>query len=289
MPAAGCYEVPAGVLEANERLSSAPPESSRRGPAPRRAPHSLTIHTTPGFTTNGFICSWPRSAAHQRCPGTRRIHPGGSPAPTDALAMTTDGRITDARPSVRIVERRVLDRRLRQRVPRVTCSRIKARSLTLSFTPSAIHVPVAATPRQYGDLSARTSVVAVCRVDLARRSVDRAGFVRFVVISEPSAQHRTDAFVRMFMDEARINAELQHGTSRRSTTSESVTANGTWRWSTCPVSTPPPTKAVSEQKEEARCFPRVTLASCTTCSQHCNTPTTGSTPWSNACASFTAT
>ncbi|MBO86587.1 MAG: hypothetical protein CL927_14620 [Deltaproteobacteria bacterium] len=48
-------------------------------------------------------------------------------------------------------------------------------------------------------------------VDLARRSVDRAGFLRFVVIKRILKRNIADeSFVRMFMDEARINAELQH-------------------------------------------------------------------------------
>lgn len=48
-------------------------------------------------------------------------------------------------------------------------------------------------------------------VDLARRAVDDAAFVRFVVIKRIHAAHSgDDSFVRMFHDEARINAELQH-------------------------------------------------------------------------------
>ncbi len=48
-------------------------------------------------------------------------------------------------------------------------------------------------------------------VELAQRSVDDASFVRFVVIKRIH-QHFTDddAFIRMFQDEARISAELQH-------------------------------------------------------------------------------
>ena len=74
-------------------------------------------------------------------------------------------------------------------------------------------MPVAATPRQYGDylLLEPLGRGGMSEVDLARRSVDRAGFVRFVVIKRILRRNTEDeAFVRMFMDEARINAELQH-------------------------------------------------------------------------------
>lgn len=47
-------------------------------------------------------------------------------------------------------------------------------------------------------------------VELARRAVDDARFVRFVVIKRIQARHLDDkSFVRMFTDEARISAELQ--------------------------------------------------------------------------------
>ncbi len=48
-------------------------------------------------------------------------------------------------------------------------------------------------------------------VDLARRTVDASGYVRFLVIKRIHSRHTGDeGFVRMFQDEARINAELQH-------------------------------------------------------------------------------
>jgi len=48
-------------------------------------------------------------------------------------------------------------------------------------------------------------------VDLARRSVDDAGYVRFLVVKRIRANHLEDqAFVRMFKDEARITSELRH-------------------------------------------------------------------------------
>src|SRR5262249_41355806 len=47
-------------------------------------------------------------------------------------------------------------------------------------------------------------------VELARRTVDDAKFVRFVVIKRIQSRHADDPnFVRMFTDEARISAELQ--------------------------------------------------------------------------------
>ena len=71
----------------------------------------------------------------------------------------------------------------------------------------------AASPRRYGDYVLLESLGqgGMSAVDLARRSVDSAGFVRFLVIKRILAKNTTDpTFVRMFMDEARINAELQH-------------------------------------------------------------------------------
>ena len=48
-------------------------------------------------------------------------------------------------------------------------------------------------------------------IDLAQSSVSDAQYVRFLVIKRMHAQFvEDDSFVRMFQDEARINAELQH-------------------------------------------------------------------------------
>jgi serine/threonine protein kinase len=48
-------------------------------------------------------------------------------------------------------------------------------------------------------------------VELARQAVSEANFVRFIVIKRIHKRHTgNDEFVRMFQDEARINAELQH-------------------------------------------------------------------------------
>jgi len=48
-------------------------------------------------------------------------------------------------------------------------------------------------------------------IDLAQQSVEAAGYVRFLVIKRLRSKHDDDReFVRMFQDEARINAELQH-------------------------------------------------------------------------------
>jgi len=68
-------------------------------------------------------------------------------------------------------------------------------------------------PRTFGSyvLLDRLGEGGMSEVDLARRAVDDAGFVRFLVIKRIHTQHQTDdSFVRMFHDEARINAELQH-------------------------------------------------------------------------------
>ncbi|RME20477.1 MAG: serine/threonine protein kinase, partial [Deltaproteobacteria bacterium] len=68
-------------------------------------------------------------------------------------------------------------------------------------------------PRTFGSyvLLDRLGEGGMSEVDLARRAVDDANFVRFVVIKRIHAQHQDDdGFVRMFHDEARINAELQH-------------------------------------------------------------------------------
>ena len=48
-------------------------------------------------------------------------------------------------------------------------------------------------------------------VELARKAVDDARYVRFVVIKRIHARHTAEpGFIRMFQDAARINAELQH-------------------------------------------------------------------------------
>lgn len=68
-------------------------------------------------------------------------------------------------------------------------------------------------PRPFGSyvLLERLGQGGMSEVDLARRAVDQAGFVRFLVIKRIHGQHTgDDGFLRMFHDEARINAELQH-------------------------------------------------------------------------------
>lgn len=68
-------------------------------------------------------------------------------------------------------------------------------------------------PRPYASylLLERLGQGGMSEVELARRTVDDARFVRFVVIKRIHPEHTDDAsFVRMFQDEARINAELQH-------------------------------------------------------------------------------
>jgi len=70
-----------------------------------------------------------------------------------------------------------------------------------------------AAPRRYGDYVLLESLGrgGMSAVDLARRSVDSANYVRFLVIKRILRKnHQDPIFVRMFMDEARINAELQH-------------------------------------------------------------------------------
>ena len=48
-------------------------------------------------------------------------------------------------------------------------------------------------------------------IELAQTSVTGAQYVRFLVIKRMLAQYSDDdSFVRMFQDEARISAELQH-------------------------------------------------------------------------------
>ena len=70
-----------------------------------------------------------------------------------------------------------------------------------------------AYPRAFGTytLLERLGQGGMSEVDLARRTVDEASFVRFMAIKRVTAKHAgDDSFVRMFQDEARINAELQH-------------------------------------------------------------------------------
>lgn len=68
-------------------------------------------------------------------------------------------------------------------------------------------------PRPYANytLLERLATGGMSQVDLARRSVDDAGYVRFLVVKRIRANHVEDeAFVRMFKDEARITSELRH-------------------------------------------------------------------------------
>jgi tRNA A-37 threonylcarbamoyl transferase component Bud32 len=68
-------------------------------------------------------------------------------------------------------------------------------------------------PRPYANytLLERLATGGMSEVDLARRSVDEAGYVRFLVVKRIRANHAEDAaFVRMFKDEARITSELRH-------------------------------------------------------------------------------
>jgi hypothetical protein len=68
-------------------------------------------------------------------------------------------------------------------------------------------------PRPYGSytLLERLGAGGMSEVDLARRTVGESGFVRFLVIKRIRASNQVDEqYVRMFQDEARINAELSH-------------------------------------------------------------------------------
>lgn len=70
-----------------------------------------------------------------------------------------------------------------------------------------------AYPRPYGSytLLERLGAGGMSEVDLARRTVGDAAFVRFLVIKRIRAGNQIDEqYVRMFRDEARINAELSH-------------------------------------------------------------------------------
>jgi serine/threonine-protein kinase len=73
--------------------------------------------------------------------------------------------------------------------------------------------PPASYPRPYGSylLLEPLGQGGMSEVELARRSVDASGYLRFLVIKRIHSRHTGDeGFVRMFQDEARINAELQH-------------------------------------------------------------------------------
>ncbi|MDP2306334.1 MAG: protein kinase [Pseudomonadota bacterium] len=72
---------------------------------------------------------------------------------------------------------------------------------------------LATYPRPYGTylLLERLGAGGMSEVDLARRAVGEGGFVRFIVIKRIRASNQVDEqYVRMFQDEARINAELSH-------------------------------------------------------------------------------
>jgi serine/threonine protein kinase len=69
-------------------------------------------------------------------------------------------------------------------------------------------------PRQYGKYVLLEPIGAggMSEVDLAHRGVDDTSFVRFVAIKRVARSNLADeSYSRMFMDEARINAELHHG------------------------------------------------------------------------------
>ena len=73
--------------------------------------------------------------------------------------------------------------------------------------------PSASYPRRFGSyvLLEPLGSGGMSEVDLARRTVGDAGYVRFAVIKRIQGRLTGDAgFVGMFQDEARINAELQH-------------------------------------------------------------------------------
>ncbi|MEC8425641.1 MAG: protein kinase, partial [Myxococcota bacterium] len=68
-------------------------------------------------------------------------------------------------------------------------------------------------PRAYGSYLLLESLGqgGMSEVELARKAVDDARYVRFMVIKRIHTRHTAEpGFVRMFQDEARINAELQH-------------------------------------------------------------------------------
>jgi serine/threonine protein kinase len=69
-------------------------------------------------------------------------------------------------------------------------------------------------PRHYGKYILLEPIGAggMSEVDLAHRGMDDTSFVRFVAIKRVARSNLADeSYVRMFMDEARINAELHHG------------------------------------------------------------------------------
>ncbi|MFZ5481796.1 MAG: serine/threonine-protein kinase, partial [Myxococcota bacterium] len=68
-------------------------------------------------------------------------------------------------------------------------------------------------PRTFGDyvLLERLGAGGMSEVDLARKSAGEGSFVRFLVIKRIRSGNSVDEqYVRMFQDEARINAELSH-------------------------------------------------------------------------------
>ncbi|MEE2751110.1 MAG: serine/threonine-protein kinase [Myxococcota bacterium] len=68
-------------------------------------------------------------------------------------------------------------------------------------------------PKHYGEylLLERLGAGGMSEVDLARREVAQGAYVRFVVIKRISAKNvGKERHIRMFQDEARINAELHH-------------------------------------------------------------------------------
>jgi serine/threonine protein kinase len=87
---------------------------------------------------------------------------------------------------------------------------VGAASRTLGVPGGAISTSY---PRSFGSyvLLERLAQGGMSQIDLARREVEEAAYVRFVVIKRVKADRVGDeAFVNMFKDEARITAELHH-------------------------------------------------------------------------------
>ena len=68
-------------------------------------------------------------------------------------------------------------------------------------------------PRPYAHytLLERLAVGGMSEVDLACKTVDDSGYVRFVAVKRIRAEKTADgSFIRMFQDEARITSALRH-------------------------------------------------------------------------------
>ena len=123
------------------------------------------------------------------------------------------------------------------RVRRVAAARADVVPLTAVHSPPWLLRPHTRAPTAH-TCSSNPRQGGMSEVELARKAVDDARYVRFVVIKRIHARHTAEpGFIRMFQDEARINAELQHENIAQVYDFDMSGTSGTSRWNMCRGST----------------------------------------------------